>query len=350
MQSMNMKKVLMGTLVCSGVLLASCADSPEVASTEAGRIRQDEFYERLKNEQSQTPGVTIGEQLLQQMLIEDILLNAFGDQVSEEDIDAEFEAMAEQYGGVETLEATIEEQGFTVDEIRDSIHVQLSLREAVRDRVEIPEEDLQELYENMAPEGTRVAHILVEDEETASGLIDELNDGADFAELVQEHSQDPGSLETDGEYELTSNMDPAFVSAALELDEGETTQEPVESSYGSGFHIIRLLEIGETAAFDDVRGDLEEQFLDEYTQANPTLIDEIFYELVQDANVQIADEDLQNAMSAFMTPPEEEEIDEDLLEELPIDEDLEESPEDTPDEEEQEEEQEDSEEEQDPDE
>lgn len=329
MQNMNMKKVLMGTLVCSGVLLASCSDNPEVASTEAGRIRQEDFYERLKNEPMQG-GATYGEQILQQMLIEDILENAYGDQVDDEDIDSEIEVMAEQYGGVEELELLLEQDGMSLDDIRANLRVNLQLREAVRDHVEFTDEDLQELHEqnSVVPEGTRVAHILVEDEETANEVIDELNDGADFAELVQEYSQDPGSLETDGEYDLVAGqMVAEFEEAAMELAEGETTQEPVESMHG--FHIIRMIELGEEVPFEDARDDLEDQLLDQYLQTDTALVNEIMYELVQDANVQISDEDLQGAMAAFMTPPQEEEISDDLLEELPIDEEVEETSEDT---------------------
>lgn len=337
MQNMNMKKVLMGTLVCSGVLLASCSDNPEVASTEAGRIRQEEFYERLKNEPMEG-GATYGEQILQQMLIEDILENAYGDQVDDEDIESEIEVMSEPYGGVDELELLLEQDGMSLDDIRANLRVNLQLREAVRDHVEFTDEDLQELHEqnSVVPEGTRVAHILVEDEETANQVIQELNDGADFAELVQDYSQDPGSLETDGEYDLVAGQfDPAFEEAAIALDEGETTQVPVESSYGNGYHIIRMVELGEEVAFEDARESLEDQLLDQYLQTDTALVNEIMYELVQEANVLISDEDLQGAMAAFMTPPQEEEISDDLLEELPIDEEVEETPEDT-DEEEQE--------------
>lgn len=334
----------MGTMVCSGILLASCSDNPEVASTEAGRIREDEFYERLKNEPMQG-GATFGQQMLQQMLIEDILENAYGDQVNDDAVEAEYEAQAEQSGGVEQFEMMIEQAGMTPDDVRNNLRINLYLREAVRERVEITDEDLQELYEADAavPEGTRVAHILVDDEELANDIIDQLNEGADFAELVQEHSQDPGSIETNGEYVLDAQqMDPAFVEGAMALEEGEITQEPVQGM--SGYHIIQMVELGEEQApFEERRDELEEQYLDSYTQQDPQLINEIMYELVQDANVQISDEDLQGAMEAFMTPPQEEEINEDPLDELPIEEDLEETPEDTPAEEDQEEEVEDGE-------
>lgn len=338
---MNMKKMLMGTMVCSGILLASCSDNPEVASTEAGRIRQEEFYERLKSEVNPQTGAPLGESVLQQMLIEDILEDAYGDQVDDEMVDQEINLLVEEMGQ-EQFDMMLEQQGWTEEDARDVIRPNLYIREAVRERVEITEEDLQEAYENTPAEGTRVAHILVDDPEFAQELIEQLNDGADFTELAHEHSIDETSLETDGEMDLNpGEMVPEFEAAAMELEEGEITQEPVPTQFG--FHIIEMREEGEVAqSFEEMRDELEEQILDDYLATDPQLMNEIMYELVQDANVQIADEDLQGAMEQFMTPPEEQV---DPMEELPLDEEeleeleeLEEDPEGSPEEEEQEEE------------
>lgn len=335
---MNIKKVLMGTMICSGVLLASCSDNPEVASTEAGRIRQDEFYERLRDEPSGQGG-TIGEQVLQQMLIEDILENAYGDQVSDEMVDEEIAVLAEEMGGEEQFEMFLEQQGMSNDEVRDILRPNLLIREAVRERVEITEEELQEAYDNTPAEGTRVAHILVEEPELAEDIIQQLNDGADFTELAHEHSIDEASLETDGEMDMSpGQMVPEFEEAAMQLSEGEITQEPVQTQFG--FHVIEMREEGEAEqSFEEMRDDLENQILDQYLSTDQQLINEIMYELVQDANVQIEDEALQGAMQQFMTPPEEQVDPMEELEELPIEEEnLEEDPQETPDEEQQEEE------------
>lgn len=335
MQNMNMKKILMGTMVTSGILLASCTNDPEVASTEAGRIRQEEFYERLKEEPNQQGG-TLGEQVLQQMLIEDILENAYGDEVTDEMVDQEMETLAAEMGGQEQFDMMLEQQGLSEEDARDMIRPNLYIREAVRERVEISEEELQEAYDSTPAEGTRVAHILVEDPELAEELIAELNDGADFTELAHEHSIDEASLETDGEMDLNpGEMVPEFEEAAMQLEEGEISEQPVQTQFG--FHIIEMREAGEVEqSFEEMRDELEDQVLDQYLATDQMLINEIMYELVQDANVQISDEDLQGAMEQFMTPPEEQP---DPMDELPIDEEeLEETPADTPEEEEQEEE------------
>lgn len=301
---MNMKKVLLGTMASSAILLASCSNGDqEVASTEAGPISQDEFYQRMKEEPTQMGG-TLGEQVLQQMLIEDILENAYGDQVTDEDIDQEMATVIEGNGGQEQFDALLEQQGMTEDDFREMLQPNLYLREAVRENVEITDEEIQEAYDSTPAEGTRVAHILVEDPELAQDIINQLNEGADFTELVHEHSTDEASLENDGEMELNpGEMVPEFEQAAAQLSEGEITEEPVQSQFG--FHIIEMREEGEMAqSMDEMRDELETQIIDQRMSSDQQLMSEIMYELVQDANVQISDEDLQGAMEQFMTPPE----------------------------------------------
>lgn len=313
--------MLVGAVACSGLLLAGCASSPEVASTEAGRVREDELYERMKNEVTQS-GMTYGEQMLQQMLLEDILDHAYGDEVSDEDVDAELEREAEPYGGVEEFEDMIAMQGMSLDDVRNSVRTSLQVRAAIQDHVEITEEEIEEAYENYAIDST-VAHILVEDLGLAEEIIDELNDGADFGELVAEHTMDTGTIESNGELVLEpGRFVPEFEEAAMELEEGEFTQEPVESQFG--YHIIKLVEEGEKGTLEEERETIEAMILDSYMQ-DQAVVQEAIGELVRNANVQISDEDLTGAMQQFMQPaPEQQEMDEDMLDELLEEEGLEE--------------------------
>ncbi|MCC5895164.1 MAG: peptidylprolyl isomerase [Alkalibacterium sp.] len=311
-----MKKWLVGAMACSGLLLASCADSAEVASTEAGRVREDDLYERMKNEVTQS-GMTYGEQMLQQILLEDILDHAYGEEVSDEDVEAELEREAEGYGGVDEFEEMIAMQGMSLDDVRDSVRTSLQVRAAISDHVDITEEEIEEAYENYALDST-VAHILVEDLGLAEDIIEELNDGADFGELVAEHTTDVGTIETNGELPLEpGRFVPEFEEAALELEEGEITQEPVESQWG--YHIIKMVEVGEKGTLEEEREEIEAMILDSYMQ-DQAVVQEAIGELVRNANVQIADEDLTGAMQQFMQPageqPGEEAIDEDMLNEL----------------------------------
>lgn len=300
---MKLNKLMSSLAIGSALLLVGCSQSPEVASTTAGRIRQDEFYERLKETPTGTGG-TVGEQVLQNMLLEDILEEQYGDQVSQEEVDQEIDEIAEPQGGREALEEALAQTGTDISRLEQSVKVNLMLNLAVADYADYTEEDLKEYYDSQVPEGTRVAHILVDDEEKAQELIDELEDGADFAELAEEHSQDPGSASNGGEYELeTGQMVPEFEQAAMELEEGEITQEPVESSFG--YHIITMLEKGEKEDFEEVKDQVEKDYVQEELATNPQVVNNALSQLVQEANVNIVDDQLQGAIAPFITQPEE---------------------------------------------
>ncbi|OJF95766.1 peptidylprolyl isomerase [Alkalibacterium sp. 20] len=294
-----MKKWLVGAMASSGLLLASCSSSPEVASTEAGRIREDDLYERMKNEPTES-GMSYGEQMLQQILFEDILENEFGDAVSDEDVDAEFEAEAEPYGGVEAFEEMLTAQGLSLDDVKQNIRTSLYVKEAILAHTDMTDEEVEAAYDEYIAD-TTVAHILVEEEELAQDIIDQLNDGADFGELVAEHSIDTGTVEANGELALEpGRFVPEFEEAAAELEQDEITQEPVESEFG--YHIIKMVEMGEKGTLEEERENIETMITDGYMQ-DQQLVQEAISNVVQGANVQITDEELAGAMQQFMDMP-----------------------------------------------
>lgn len=85
-------------------------------------------------------------------------------------------------------------------------------------------------------------HILVKEEDEALKIIEQLDQGADFAELAGKHSLDPGSREEGGElgwHEAERFVEP-FANALRTLKKGETTGEPVQTSFG--FHVIQKVD------------------------------------------------------------------------------------------------------------
>lgn len=316
-----MKKILLATLASSAFILTACSTSEEIASTEAGRIREDDLYEAMKNEQLQS-GMTVGETVLQRLLIEDIFNHLHGDKVTDEDVDAEFEISAEAYGGAEAYTEILAAQGMDVDFIKENIRLTLLIREAVKENIEITEADLEEIYEEMKPDAT-VQHILVseDDEELAKEIIAELEDGADFAALVEEHTTDPGSMETEGKYSFNEGeMVPEFEEASFALAEGETTSEPVKSAHG--FHVIRRLEL-DYGSMEEQRDELEMALLESYIQDQEFMAG-LISEMAIKANVQITDDELKGAMAAYTAPAEEETDDMDEAEVEETEEDSEE--------------------------
>ncbi|MBO8137022.1 MAG: peptidylprolyl isomerase [Desulfotomaculum sp.] len=78
----------------------------------------------------------------------------------------------------------------------------------------------------------------------AQQVIAQLDQGADFAELAKQKSEDPGSKNTGGLYTFSPEQgmtDQNYAAAAQSLNEGEYTKQPVRSQYG--YHIIKLEEV-----------------------------------------------------------------------------------------------------------
>ncbi|MEJ6389849.1 peptidylprolyl isomerase [Gymnodinialimonas ulvae] len=145
---------------------------------------------------------------------------------------------------------------------------------------ELSEDDLQAEYDAIYGEAEPVveynaAHILLETEEEAQSMIDQLAEGADFAELAAENSTGPsgpngGALGWFG----AGMMVPEFEEAVFGLEVGEVSA-PVQTQFG--WHVVLLNETREQAppTLEDVAAELEDSLrrarvdarLEELTQA-----------------------------------------------------------------------------------
>ena len=134
--------------------------------------------------------------------------------------------------------------------------------------VEVDDDKLKAFYADnrqqfVGPEQRRASHILIEGDDAAAkakidDLAQQLKDGADFAELAQEHSDDSGSSEAGGDLGFFQRdvMDPAFEEAVFALEVGEVS-EPVKTEFG--YHLIKLTEIDAPAGADfaEARDEIE---------------------------------------------------------------------------------------------
>jgi peptidyl-prolyl cis-trans isomerase C len=107
-------------------------------------------------------------------------------------------------------------------------------------------------------EEVRARHILVETEDEAKAVKDDLDKGGDFAELAKSKSKDPGAAAEGGDLGFFSKdqMVAEFADAAFKLDKGQTS-DPVKSSFG--WHIIRVEEkrVKPLPDFEQVKPQLE---------------------------------------------------------------------------------------------
>ncbi len=128
----------------------------------------------------------------------------------------------------------------------------------------LSEDDVQAAYDEQyanaeAGEEYNASHILVETEEAAIALKEELDNGADFAALAREKSTGPsgpggGSLGWFGK----GMMVPSFEAAVVTMEPGAVS-DPVQTQFG--WHVIKLNETRKTEApsLESVREELELQ-------------------------------------------------------------------------------------------
>jgi len=169
------------------------------------------------------------------------------------------------------LDKAAEANGFSEDEEVQARVAQLTVtvvREVYLERLVVAEVDeaaVQARYqtyleENPPSEEIHASHILLESEETAREIIVALDEGADFAELAQERSTGPSAPQGgDLGYFTASQMIPAFSDAALAMEVGSYSKDPVQTEFG--WHVI-LVEDRRTQApapFDEVAPELRQE-------------------------------------------------------------------------------------------
>jgi len=161
---------------------------------------------------------------------------------------------------------------------------------------DISDEDVQAAYEKEfadyeGPEELNARHILVTDKAEAEAIIKELDEGADFAALAREKSTGPsgpngGSLG----YFTKGQMVKPFEEAALALEPGSYTKEPVETQFG--WHVIKLEDKRrqEKPALEEIAQGLRQQLMREaYDARMAELKDQIAIEIL-DENLKAAEE------------------------------------------------------------
>lgn len=106
----------------------------------------------------------------------------------------------------------------------------------------------------------RARHILVETENEAKAVIEQLRKGGKFEELAKKQSKDPGSASQGGDLDWAdadSFVEP-FSKAMAGLEKGKITQTPVQTQFG--WHVIRLDDVrtSQPPALDQVKDQIAE--------------------------------------------------------------------------------------------
>jgi len=175
------------------------------------------------------------------------------DQLIDEVANSRLAAVAAREGGLDTDENVASAMKMAADRVLAEAYI---TREVGK---EITEDAIQTAYDAfVADTGSRetvtASHILVETEDEANAIIEQLNDGADFAELAREKSTGPsgpngGSLGSFGR----GQMVPGFEAAAFEMPVGSYSATPVQTQFG--WHVTQVSDKGveEAPSLDQMR-------------------------------------------------------------------------------------------------
>ncbi|MDW4498023.1 peptidylprolyl isomerase [Sulfitobacter sp. D35] len=145
-----------------------------------------------------------------------------------------------------------------------SVRASIAIQEMVGDTM--PEEEIKAAYDERVAgmeeqEEFNASHILVETEEEAQAIREEINGGAEFAAVAREKSTGPsgpngGELGWFG----AGQMVPEFETAAFALEPGEVS-EPVQTQFG--WHVIKLNEKRNASVptLEDMREELNTELM-----------------------------------------------------------------------------------------
>jgi hypothetical protein len=236
--SRTRRTVRLVAVLTTALVLAACGgDTPRgaAATVDGVEIPREQLAAWVRAAVTDNPSLDEG--ILQRDLLSRTIqariiagvLDERGLTVTEADLELVRAQILEEVGGEEALANTLVEIGFPTD-FYDNVFVP---NQAAIDLLG------RELAEGQALETRTARHILVETAEEAAEVFALLGDGADFAELAAERSQDPGSAVDGGSLGprerglFVPEFDEAVWSAPLNV-----VLEPVESQFG--FHIIEV--------------------------------------------------------------------------------------------------------------
>lgn len=162
------------------------------------------------------------------------------------------------------------------------------LSEAITERV--TDEAIEAYYKKNFTEAepvkqARAAHILVEDEASATEIKEKLDEGAEFAALASEYGTD-ATASRGGDLGWFSHEDvvPAFADAAFAMEPG-TISEPVQTSFG--WHLIKLNET-RTRPVPPL-STLEDEIVTELAEAARV---EIITKILEGSEIEYADDEI----------------------------------------------------------
>jgi Parvulin-like peptidyl-prolyl isomerase len=266
------RKLFIALVFSLSILIAGCnlqaKNDPEIGTVNGDKITQSEFakhYNLIKSDFESRQGVVLDETddadliaRIKSATFDDLVLQKLVRQDAQKQgiaVDAaEVDGILSEFKQSQDSAATggynkfLDDAKITEKDLRAQIEVsQLydKLQDQVTGNLVITDDEARQYYDaNPAmfqdEGGMQIYHILVDTEEQANDILNQLKQGGDFAALAQQYSNDTGSKDQGGDVGLVNedtNFVAEFKQAALALQPGQLAPQPVKTTYG--YHIIK---------------------------------------------------------------------------------------------------------------
>lgn len=310
-----MKKKLFLVGLASLFLLTGCGTKVElqdgkqvVASVDGKKITAEELFDELK----QQYGVNNVINALDSYIVNKEITD---DTAAKNYANTQLSYLKNQadYAGV-SLETALSQYGFLDQkDFLDYYQMAYKKKEAVKKYLKehkVTEDEINKYYEENIYGDYNAKHILIkstatststEEEKTAAEeaakakaqeVIDKLNSGAKWEDLVKEYSEDTGSKDNDGLIENFTKGDVVdeFFNAVVGLKDKEYTKEPVKSSFG--YHVILRVSATEKPSLKDSKDKILEALVTNYLEQDENLFNDTMVEIRKSYNLSISDNTL----------------------------------------------------------
>jgi peptidyl-prolyl cis-trans isomerase C len=268
------------------------SEARKIVTFEGGDVTQgelDEFAEQSGVPKDDPQYQATVQQIIPQLVSIEIAkayAQEHGITVSDKEVDQELAKLKEQVGDQarssgqdlsdqEAYEQALKQNDITEDQLREDIRENLpvqKVQERVAGDAEPSDEEIQKYYEQnkeaqfTTPAQRCVRHILLnkDQKQKAEEIVQQLEDGGDFAQLAKENSEDPGSAAKGGDLGCLGKGEtvPEFEQAAFGAEQGEIVG-PVQTEFG--YHVLQITDAKpeQTRPLEEVESQIRSQLATE---------------------------------------------------------------------------------------
>ncbi len=286
------KVILTVVALLSVSALTGCSGNKAVVTMKGGKITQEQLYQKMKKSQA-------GQQALQQMVIAQALKSQYGKDVSDKEVNKQYNQYKDKYGA--QFNSLLQQNGMDAASFKDTIRTNLLTKVAVRKETKVTNAQLKQQWKKYTPKVT-VQHILVKDEDKAKDIIKQLDDGANFSKLAKKESNDSGTKNNGGKLPPFNNSDTSldanFKKAALKLKQGEYTKDPVKSSYG--YHVIKMVKRPAKGSMKQHETELKNQIYNSRMQ-DSVVLQKVISKVLKRSDISIKDNDMKDILAGYLS-------------------------------------------------